>query len=58
MGKFEILKNRAEQFYWRLKASNGEIIAVSEAYVSKQGCKDGIDAVKKYAATATVADLT
>jgi len=58
MGKFEIFKDSVGQFRWRLKAPNGEIIAVSEGYSSKQGCQNGIDGVKKYAPTAPVYDLT
>jgi hypothetical protein len=34
-GKFELFKNAAGKFRFRLKARNGEIIAVSEAYESK-----------------------
>jgi len=58
MGKFEIYKDPQGQFRWRLRAPNGEIIAHGEAYVTKQGCQDGINAVKKYAQTAPVVDLT
>jgi uncharacterized protein YegP (UPF0339 family) len=46
MGKIEIFKGINEQFYFRIIADNGEIVATSEGYVSKQGCKDGIKAVK------------
>jgi uncharacterized protein YegP (UPF0339 family) len=31
------------KFYLRFKAMNGEIVAVSEVYETKQGCKNGID---------------
>lgn len=47
MGKFEIFKSsRKSQYYFRLKAGNGEIILGSEGYVSKQGCQNGIQSVK------------
>ncbi len=42
--KFEIFKTA--QYYFRLKASNGEIILASEGYTGKQGCQNGIDSVK------------
>ena len=58
MGKFEIYKDPQGKYRWRLRASNGEIIGQGEAYETKQGCKDGIDAVKKYAPIAPVMDLT
>lgn len=56
--KFEILRNVAGQFYWRYKASNGEIVAVSEAYTTKESCKNGIDSIKNGALFAEIEDLT
>ena len=49
-GKFEIYKDKSGKFRFRLKAGNGEIIAVGEAYDSKAGAKNGVDSVKKNAA--------
>ena len=57
MPKFEIFKDAAGKFRWRLKAPNGEIIAASEAYESKDGCKNGINSVKMNAPKAEIADL-
>jgi hypothetical protein len=37
---------------------NGEIIAASEAYESKDGCKNGIESVKTNASTAEIVDKT
>lgn len=39
--KFEIYKDVSGNFRFRLKAPNREIIAVGEAYKSKDGCKRG-----------------
>ena len=39
--KFEIYKDAAGKFRFRLRAANNEIIAASEAYESKSGCKNG-----------------
>lgn len=58
MGKFEIFKDTASKYRFRLKADNGEIIANSEAYTTKDACKGGIDSVKRNAPTATVTDTT
>lgn len=44
-GKFEITKDKAGKFRFRLKASNGEIIATSEAYETKSSAKNGITSV-------------
>jgi len=56
--KFEIRPSADDQFYFVLIAPNNEIIATSEMYKTKDGCKNGIDAVKKYASTAPVEDKT
>jgi uncharacterized protein YegP (UPF0339 family) len=52
--KFEVYKDKAAEFRFRLKASNGEIIAASEGYTTKANCLNGIASVKK---NATVAEL-
>lgn len=45
--KFQIRGSINGQFYFTLKSRNGEIILkASETYVSKQGCQNGIQAVK------------
>jgi uncharacterized protein YegP (UPF0339 family) len=56
MPKFEIYKDAAGKFRFRLKASNGEIIATGEAYESKDGCKKGIESVKTNAPKAQVVE--
>ncbi len=58
MPKFEIYKDAAGKFRWRLKAPNGETIATGEAYESKDGCKNGIQSVKTNAPKAEIADKT
>ena len=52
--KFEVYKDKAGEFRFRLKAKNGEIIAASEGYVRKFSCKKGIDSVKKNSVDAPV----
>ncbi len=56
--QFEIFKNAKGEFQFRLKAGNGEVIAMSEGYNSKDGCKNGIESVKKNAPVAEIEDLT
>lgn len=58
MPKFEIYKDASGQFRFRLKAPNGEIIAVGEAYTTKDACKNGIASVKENAPKAETVDLT
>ena len=50
IGKFEIYKDSAGEFRFRLKASNGQKILASEGYTTKAGCNNGIDSVKQNAA--------
>ncbi len=54
---FEWYKDAKGKFRFRLKAANGEIIAVSEAYASKDSCANGIESVKKNAAIAKVVEV-
>ena len=55
--KFEVYADKAGEFRFRLKARNGEIIAVSEGYKAKQSCMNGIESVKKNAPDASVVEL-
>ena len=57
-GKFELYKDAKGKFRFRLKAANGEIIAVGEAYETKAAAKNGIASVQKIAPDASVVDLT
>ena len=45
-GKFEVYKDKAGEFRFRLKASNGQTILSSEGYKSKSACMNGIESVK------------
>ena len=49
-GKFECYKDKAGEFRFRLKASNGQNILGSEGYSSKSSCTNGIESVRKNAA--------
>jgi uncharacterized protein YegP (UPF0339 family) len=57
MATFELYKDNKKEFRWRLKASNGKIIATSgEGYVAKADCEHGIELLKKECASAKVDD--
>ena len=56
--KFEITKDKKGEFRFSLKATNGQVIAVSEGYTTKDGCINGIESVKKNAASADTVDLS
>jgi uncharacterized protein YegP (UPF0339 family) len=55
--KFQVFKDRNEQFRFNLLAPNYEIVAVSESYKAHAGCLNGIKAVKNYCG-AKIEDLT
>lgn len=46
MGKFEVYKDKAGEYRFRLKAGNGENILSSEGYAAKSGAENGIASVK------------
>jgi len=54
--KFELYTDKAGEFRFRLKASNGEIIATGEGYKAKAGCKNGIESIKKNAPDAEIVE--
>lgn len=54
--KFEVYADKAGEFRFRLKATNGQIIAVSEGYKAMASCLNGIESVKKNAPDAAIAE--
>lgn len=52
--KFQLYCDRAGDYRFRLRARNGEIIAISENYNAKAGALNGIESVKKNAAEAEI----
>ena len=54
--KFEIYTDKAGEFRFRLKATNGQIIAVSEGYTTLANCENGVESVKKNAPDAEVVE--
>lgn len=52
--KFEVYTDKAGEFRFRLKATNGQVIAVSEGYKAMASCLNGIESVKKNAVDAPI----
>lgn len=49
-GKFELYTDKAGEYRFRLKAGNGEVIALaSEGYSSKAAALNGIDSIRRNA---------
>jgi uncharacterized protein YegP (UPF0339 family) len=56
--KFEINKDVAGEFRFKLVATNGQTIAVSEGYTTKESAMTGIESVKQNALAAVIEDKT
>lgn len=54
--KFEMYLDKAGEYRFRLKAKNGEVIATSEGYKSKDSCENGINSVKNNAPEAEIVE--
>jgi len=52
--KFEVYADKAGEFRFRLKATNGQVIATSEGYKALSSCLNGIESVKKNAVDAAI----
>jgi len=50
-GKFELYKDNAGEFRFRLKAGNGEQILASQGYKARESATNGIESVKKNASS-------
>ncbi len=57
-GKFVLKKGTTGKFRFSLLATNGQVVATSEAYNSKASAMGGIRSVKSLAADAAVEDQT
>ncbi len=56
-GKFEVYQDRAGKFRFRLKASNGQVVATGEAYESKANALKGCESVQRAAEGATIEEV-
>jgi uncharacterized protein YegP (UPF0339 family) len=57
-GKFVLKKGSTGKYHFNLVASNGQVIATSEAYESKASALNGIESVKTNAPSAEIDDQT
>jgi uncharacterized protein YegP (UPF0339 family) len=55
-GKFEVYEDRAGKYRFRLKASNGQVVATGEAYETKAAALKGCESVQKAASGASVVE--
>lgn len=55
--RFEPYMDNSGKYRFRLKAPNGQIIGVSEAYESEASCQAGIESVKRWAKDSEIREL-
>ncbi|MEM9468880.1 MAG: YegP family protein [Pseudomonadota bacterium] len=53
---FQLKKSKSDQYYFVLTAKNGQVIAQSEMYNSKDAAENGIESVKNNAPVAEIDD--
>ncbi|OJX65889.1 MAG: hypothetical protein BGO95_05585 [Micrococcales bacterium 73-13] len=58
--KFQIVKGKSEKqpYFFRIVASNGQTLAVSENYVEKASAKKAVQSIIKSAGDAQIEDLS
>ena len=56
--KFEVYKDKAGEFRFRFKASNGETMFASEGYKAKASAMHAIESIKKNVPAADISDDT
>ncbi|MBP2146115.1 uncharacterized protein YegP (UPF0339 family) [Methanofollis sp. W23] len=57
-GKFEVYRDKGGEYRFRLKASNGQVIATSQGYKSRESCMKGIDSVRNNAPNAEIIEVS
>ena len=55
--KFELFKDVAGEYRFRLVAPNGKIVLSSEGYTSRHGAVKGINSIKRNAKKAKIVDV-
>ena len=58
MGRYELWKDKADEWRFNLLAGNGQVIAVSEGYSSKQAAKNGIKSIRMNALFSRVVEIS
>jgi uncharacterized protein len=56
--QFEIRRASGGQYYWRIVASNGQVLATSESYYNRADAQSAAQSVKSGAPGAPIIDRT
>jgi uncharacterized protein YegP (UPF0339 family) len=54
--RFEIFRGVDDRYYWRFRASNGEVMCSSESYTAKASAKHAIESIQANASAAIIED--
>lgn len=54
---FEVYYSQGNDYRWRLKAGNGEIVAVGEGHTTKASAKRSAERVRELAPTAYIQEI-
>ena len=55
--KYELYKDKAGEYRFRLKAANGQTIAVSEGYTTRSACLNGVESVQRSSVGAEIKEI-
>lgn len=56
LGNFDITRDKADRYFYKLKSSKNRLICVGEIYPTRQSCINAIESVRRFAETAKVTD--
>lgn len=56
--KFQIYRDKSEEYRFRFKAPNGEIMFQGQGYKQKQSATSAVESIQKNAADAEIDDQT
>lgn len=55
--RFEMFRDRAGRYRFRLRARNGKVILSSQGYSSRRACENGVESVRKNTPDSTVQEM-
>ena len=55
--RWETYQDSSEEWRFRLKAANGQIIATGEGYSTEAALKNGVESIQKYALSADIKEV-
>lgn len=56
LDNFEVVRDKAGRFYYKLKTTANRLLCVGEVYASRQSCNSAIESVKRFAPSAILID--